>query len=80
MESNQIHNELMRAIGRIEGKIDGFLNDIKKIEDKLESIESIIGVHQTFIDTWKGKLGVVAAIVSAVIAIIVAVVSNYLSK
>ena len=78
MENNQIHNEIMRAMGRIEGKIDGMINEAVRVEKRILLLEEKVGLHQTFIDTWKGKLAIIASIVSAGIAIAVGVIKDYI--
>jgi dihydrodipicolinate synthase/N-acetylneuraminate lyase len=76
MDNNQIHNEIMRAMGRIEGKIDGILHEALRSEQRLLALEERVGIHQTFIDTWKGKMAIIASIISAGIAIAIGVIKD----
>jgi hypothetical protein len=76
MDNNQIHNEIMRAMGRIEGKIDGILHEALRSEQRLLVLEERVGIHQTFIDTWKGKMAIIASIISAGIAIAIGVIKD----
>jgi hypothetical protein len=76
MDNNQIHNEIMRAMGRIEGKIDGILHEAIRAEQRILALEERVGIHQTFIDTWKGKMAIIASIISAGIAIAIGVLKD----
>lgn len=67
----EIHNELMRAIGRIEGKIDGILEQATKTNGRVTRLEGEINTLQAFKDNLTGKITIIAGAISIVVAFVV---------
>lgn len=67
----QTHNEIMRAIGRIEGKIDGILEQATKTHSRVDKLELDVNALQSFRDNLKGKMVVVASVASIVVSFVV---------
>ena len=70
MADMEIHNELMRAIGRIEGKIDGILEQATKTNGRVTKLESQISTLTSFKDNLNGKITIIAGVVSIVVGFI----------
>lgn len=50
------HSEIMRAIGRLEGKVDGMNDSIASFKVDIKEMRGIVDSHQSFIDNWKGRI------------------------
>lgn len=71
MSDMEIHNELMRAIGRIEGKIDGILEQATKTNGRVTRLEDEVNTLQAFKDNLNGKITIIAGAISIVVAFVV---------
>ena len=72
----QTHNEIMRALGHIEGGVEGIIERLDKINGRLDKHDDKIVEHSDFIGTWKGKFAIIAIIVSVGITLVI----NYFMK
>jgi len=75
MNENELNN-LERSIGRIEGKIDGILEHLRKINGSIEKHDCRIDTIEQEISRHKG----IVAGISAVVSIIVSVISFFLKE
>lgn len=64
------HDEIMRAIGRLEGKVDGILIEAQKTNGRVTRLEDANRTHQSFIDNIKGKITIFGAVAGAIITAI----------
>ena len=60
----ETHNEIMRSLGHIEGGIEGIIDRLDKINGRLDKHDDKLDKHSNFINNWKGKLVIIAFIVS----------------
>lgn len=58
-----IHGEIQRSLGRIEGKLDAMKENQDKINIRVDS-------HETFINNLRGKVAVVAGLIAATTSIL----------
>jgi len=55
MDNNQTIKEIYRAVGNLDGKVDGINNRLDKVNDNIAKNVKDIDALQTYRDTLKGK-------------------------
>ncbi len=63
-------NEIMRAIGRIEGTMSQLLDEQKEVNMRIKDLSKVVDFHQSFIDNWKGKIIVLGSIIGFVSSLV----------
>jgi len=61
MEDHGLHNEIMRALGRLEGKVDGILVEQKKTNGRVSTLEGKMSDLSVMANVNKAKLGIMAS-------------------
>ena len=64
--------EILKAIGKLEGKIDGVNQRLDKINGSLLNHDDRINVNEHKIDTMSGKIKVIGAIATIILGAVVA--------
>lgn len=77
MADNQ-HNEIMLALGRLEGGVEAIVERLNKVNGRLDRHEEEIDVIEKKMAFAKGKASVSTIICSSIISIIVAVITYVL--
>lgn len=66
--NNMEKNELYLMLGEMQGDLKGILNEMKRSNDsnneRFVDLEKQVRVHQTFIDNIRGKVAIVATLIS----------------
>jgi hypothetical protein len=69
--SNEQASQILRALGRIEGRIDGVLEEQRRIASYTTATSARVGELEREQSRWKGWMAGIAATVSAVVAALV---------
>ena len=64
--------EILKAIGKLEGKIDGVNQRLDKINGSLLNHDDRINVNEHKIDTMSGKIKVIGAIATIILGAVIA--------
>lgn len=56
------HDEILRAIGRIEGKIDGILDEAKRTNGRVTRLEENVGSIKVNVGVNTAKLGFIGVV------------------
>lgn len=72
METDNQHNQIMRAIGQLEGKIDGIIERLEKINGTI----SKQGESITSLQNWRSGIVAVIAFLAFVIPLVVSVANK----
>ena len=68
--TDQLHNEIMRAVGRLEGKVDGINQRLDGINGTLKNHDEKIGTLSNDVSQIKGKAAIIGSLFGAVAAVI----------
>jgi peptidoglycan hydrolase CwlO-like protein len=64
-QQNEINNEIMRALGRLEGQMSGTREDIQEALAELKDHDGRIGRTEQELSGIKIKIGVIEAVIGA---------------
>lgn len=71
---------VQRALGRIEGKIDGIVSHIEKVDTLLKTHDDKINLLETFRDNLTGKISILGAIAGIIGFLITKVINYFVSR
>ncbi len=80
MSDYHLHNEIMRAIGRLEGKVDGINGRLDTANGRLKSHDDKIGNLETDMASIKAKATVLGGIAGITLSMIWNYVKNKLIR
>ena len=72
-----LHNEIMRAIGTIEGKMDGVANDIREVKNQARLTNGRITILERWKEQVKGGTKVVNLLWGTLIGLGLLIIQNY---
>ena len=72
--SKQTINDVIRGLGRVEGKVDGVISRLDRMNGTLDSHDKRININESKTDIITGKATVIGAITGAVFGFIGAAV------
>jgi len=64
--------EILKALGKVEGKVDGINERLDKVNGTLKNHDERINVNEHKVDTMSGKIKVVGAIATIIAGTIIA--------
>lgn len=79
METNN-HNEIMRVLGNLEGKVDGINDRLNRVNGRLDKHDDAIGSLEALSNQGIGKQMVIGGVSGAVLGLIGAFISSNFIK
>ena len=76
----ETHNEILRAIGKLEGKVDGINDRLDRVNGRLDKHDEELDKTGKKLAYAKGRASVSAIFTSAIVSIIAGVIIYYLTK
>ena len=71
--SDQAHSEIMRALGNLEGKVDGINQRLDVVNGRLNSHAKSIGNFKLFQNTVQTRTGIIATVVGTVASLLASI-------
>ena len=68
--TDQLHSEIMRSLGRLEGKTDAIISRLNGINGTLQSHDKRINETEADVASIKGKAAIIGSVFGAVAAVI----------
>lgn len=68
MVEHETHSEIMRALGRLEGKVDGILEQATKTNGRVTKLEQDTGEIKQWKSNLMGKFSVITLVLSSISA------------
>ena len=77
---NKLTIEINRSLGRVEGKLDGVLTHLEKINGRLDSHSKKIDVLEDTTNQIVGKVSIFSSICGFIGGIIITIITSFIRK